>query len=197
MIWATSEVIDALSETSTASQQRCNCLEAAYSKARWSPALTVAFSLRYKPEPHKWGAIMSERLGLVEWDGGALVGSITIRGKRVKVMADKGTIHRRALGFNDALHLGDQTARLRNFRGVDAVLFSDLHLNGLDVGALLYGMPPGEQQGFSAAAPPSAESVAIFARLRSRREPISQRPRSHSRATVRSLALRSMRLLIV
>ena len=39
----------------------------------------------------------------IEWDGEALVGWLTIDGEPIQVRADRGLIHDRAAGFNDAV----------------------------------------------------------------------------------------------
>jgi hypothetical protein len=44
-----------------------------------------------------------EQIGMVDWDGDALSGWITINGEPTRVTADRDTIHRHAPGFNDAL----------------------------------------------------------------------------------------------
>ena len=54
----------------------------------------------------------NERAKTVGWDGNALSGWITIGGQRVKVFADRITIHQHAPGWNDAL-----TWEIQRFRG--------------------------------------------------------------------------------
>jgi hypothetical protein len=46
---------------------------------------------------------MAVEIGLVKWDGNAIVGWIMIDGVPTKVTADRDTIHRHAPGFDDAL----------------------------------------------------------------------------------------------
>jgi hypothetical protein len=55
------------------------------------------------------------------WDGTAIVGWLSIGGEKIKVLADRDTIHRHAPGFNDALtweikrHAVEMYEKLRPF----------------------------------------------------------------------------------
>ena len=49
------------------------------------------------------GLIMSVSVGAIEWDGEALVGTVTVDGKLTSVRFGREAIHQRAPGFNDAL----------------------------------------------------------------------------------------------
>lgn len=73
---------------------------------------------------------MSTKSTSIEWDGGALIGWVTIDGAPTKVRADRDTIHRYAAGFNDAV-----TWEIERHR---AIIFEKLvpHLRGPSKDAL-------------------------------------------------------------
>jgi hypothetical protein len=47
--------------------------------------------------------VSSKQGKTIEWDGEALIGWITIKGKSTKVRATREIIHNHAPGFNDAI----------------------------------------------------------------------------------------------